>query len=150
MGLIGSNFLSHLVTPPRLWTDQELPVYVIPDHIQLSDVHNVRLQELGLAIGIPFQITQTNPYERPTAKVMESEAVRSIVTIVEDTVELREVATPVVQVDSTSGSSGGLKLALCFQYSAMDDFELKIDLYVRLSSSTQKIRFVFFRFFTTI
>ena len=135
MGLIGSHFLTHLVTPPDLWPEHEVPVFVIPDTVQLSDVHNVRLTELGLGIGIPFQITQQSPNDRPVAKIVESQAIRSLVTIVEDSVELREIILPTTTV--TGGSS---KLSLHFTYTALDDFELKVDVYVKMAPQMQKIK----------
>lgn len=155
MGLIGSSFLSNLVTPPLHWQEQEVPVYVIPDNIQLSEVHHLRLNELGLAIGIPFQITQSNPNERLLAKIMESEAIRSVVTIVEDSVELREFtnsssqsaaeALTTLLAESSPGNTTGTttnnnQLKLLFQYTAMEEFELKIEIYVKLSNNVQKIR----------
>ena len=143
MGLIGSHFLTHLVTPPEIWSEQEPPVYVIPDVVQLSDVHNIRLQELGVGIGIPFQLTEEAINERPVAKVLETEAIRSIVTIVENSVQLVECVSTSSSNNASFNTTNNSKptlFALEFQYSALEDCFIQVHFYVKLSSNTQKIR----------
>lgn len=167
MGLIGSNFAYSLLVTPDLWPGEEHPVYVFLDHIPLSEVHQIRLSELNLHVGIPFEIAHIeSEEERKRPKVYEIEAMNSIMTITESSVSLvqeedsqinsgengdRERDRKRLQQATTSeidngentnkskDTAAGSQLYVEFTYDALEDFYVVVEFYVKVfKSSTTK------------
>ncbi len=164
MGLVGSNFVYSLFVTPDPWPGEENPVYVFLDHIPLSEVHQIRIAELNLHIGVPFEIAHIETEEeRKRPKVYEIEACNSLLTITESTVNLIEETVNhdpqglrysqgkmlnATTTATTTGSSAATtkednsnvgKLYLEFTYDALEDCYVVVEFYVKVfKTSTTK------------